>query len=65
MGRYEAAISALYDVAPEGAPGVPDLGWIDKMNKQTRVETDRLEGELKGYKNNLIKESIRASQACL
>ena len=29
------------------------------MGKQSKAETDRLELELKGYKNNLIKESIR------
>ncbi len=37
------------------------MGWIDRMTKQTKAETDRLELELKGYKNNLIKESIRVS----
>lgn len=40
---------------------VPDLAWVDKMTKQVKSETDRLEAELKGYKNNLIKESIRVS----
>ena len=59
VGRYQAAVSALYGIIPEGAPGVPDLAWIDRMNKQIKAETDRLELELKGYKNNLIKESIR------
>lgn len=34
---------------------------MDRMTKQTKGETDRLELELKGYKNNLIKESIRVS----
>ena len=42
---------------------VPDLAWVDKMTRQVKVETDRLEAELKGYKNNLIKESIRVSDA--
>ena len=42
---------------------VPDLAWVDKMTRQVTIETDRLEAELKGYKNNLIKESIRVSNA--
>jgi len=39
----------------------PDLNWVDTKQRQVKAETDRLEGELKGYKNNLIKESIRVS----
>lgn len=49
----------LRQIAPEDPDAADDLGWIDKMTKQVKVETDRLEQELKGYKNNLIKESIR------
>lgn len=36
-----------------------DQAWIEKRQKQAAAETARLEHELKGYKNNLIKESIR------
>jgi hypothetical protein len=36
---------------------------MEKKNKQNKAETTRLEHELKGYKNNLIKESIRVSSA--
>jgi COP9 signalosome complex subunit 1 len=38
---------------------VEDATWIATRNKQVKAEADRLEHELKGYKNNLIKESIR------
>ena len=38
-----------------------DSAWIEKKDKQNKAETTRLEHELKGYKNNLIKESIRVS----
>jgi COP9 signalosome complex subunit 1 len=41
-----------------------DSAWIEKKDKQNKAETTRLEHELKGYKNNLIKESIRVSFAC-
>ena len=51
VGLYQAAVSALRVS--------PDIAWIDGTNKLVKAETDRLELELKGYKNNLIKESIR------
>jgi COP9 signalosome complex subunit 1 len=35
------------------------MNWMEATTKQVKAETDRLEFELKGYKNNLIKESIR------
>lgn len=39
-----------------------DQEWIETTRQQVKAETHRLESELKGYKNNLIKESIRVSQ---
>ena len=59
VSRYEVAVATLREISPNDPDATPDLGWIDKMNKQVKAETDRLELELKGYKNNLIKESIR------
>ena len=53
------AVEALHKVSPSTAEGVPDTAWATRMSKQVAAETDRLEVELKGYKNNLIKESIR------
>lgn len=41
--------------------GTADLAWMEKKRKVNKAETIRLEHELKGYKNNLIKESIRVS----
>ena len=61
--RYETALSVLQEVAPHDPDALPDLAWIEKTRKQVKVETDRMELELKGYKNNLIKESIRARYA--
>lgn len=57
--RYERAITALADVAPNESEAKRDIAWVEHMNKVVKAETDRLEHELKGYKNNLIKESIR------
>jgi COP9 signalosome complex subunit 1 len=40
---------------------VTDTAWVEKKTREVREEHDRLEHELKSYKNNLIKESIRVS----
>lgn len=57
--RYENAVSCLREIAPNDTDATPDLDWIDRMKKQVKGATDKMELELKGYKNNLIKESIR------
>jgi len=48
-------------VAPSDPVTIKDQDWIESTSRQVRAETTRLENELKGYKNNLIKESIRVS----
>jgi COP9 signalosome complex subunit 1 len=45
--------------APNEPEAIFDQAWVDKTDKANRTETHRLEVELKGYKNNLVKESIR------
>ena len=57
--RYERAVRALADAAPNDPEATLDTNWVDRMKKSVKAETDRLEHELRGYKNNLIKESIR------
>lgn len=59
--RYLEAHSALYQIAPEDPDATRDQAWVDSTDRQNQAETARLEAELKGYKNNLIKESIRVS----
>lgn len=59
ISRYEQAVAALAEVAPHESEAIPDTKWIDHIQKVVKAETDRLEHELRGYKNNLIKESIR------
>lgn len=59
MGRYDAALNAMREIVPNEAKNLRDLSWVDKTMRQVKAESDRLETELKGYKNNLIKESIR------
>ncbi|KAI9858565.1 MAG: hypothetical protein M1813_007370 [Trichoglossum hirsutum] len=59
VSRYDAAVEALQEVAPDDPDAKLDMNWMEATTKQVKAETDRLEFELKGYKNNLIKESIR------
>lgn len=40
----------------------PDPAFVSKQAEGNRRELARLEGELRGYKNNLIRESIRMGQ---
>lgn len=48
-------------MAPEEPEAKQDQAWLKKTEQANRAEGQRLETELKGYKNNLIKESIRVS----
>ena len=65
VGRYERAVRALAEVAPNDSLAVLDNEWMSHTERVGKAETDRLDHELKGYKNNLIKESIRVSQSFL
>lgn len=56
---YSKATTLLYEISPKDSLATPDVEWVEKRNKENKRETERLEQELKGYKNNLIKESIR------
>ncbi|EME38172.1 hypothetical protein DOTSEDRAFT_57684 [Dothistroma septosporum NZE10] len=42
--------------------GREDTEWAAKKDEENRRELSRLESELRGYKNNLIRESIRMGQ---
>ncbi|KAL2870018.1 COP9 signalosome complex subunit 1 [Aspergillus lucknowensis] len=59
VSRYERAVQALAENAPNEIEAVLDREWVERLQRVVRAETDRLEHELRGYKNNLIKESIR------
>ncbi|KAG6005756.1 hypothetical protein E4U21_007707 [Claviceps maximensis] len=56
---YREAWDCLRQVAPDDPEAQQDHAWIEKTETENKAETTRLENELKGYKNNLIKESIR------
>ena len=54
-------MNALAEAAPTDGDAAPDVEWVERTRKRVKVETDKMETELKGYKNNLIKESIRVN----
>lgn len=51
----------IKETRQEDTLGTVDTDWVESKQRQVAAETERLELELKGYKNNLIKESIRVS----
>ncbi|KAF4120314.1 COP9 signalosome complex subunit 1, partial [Geosmithia morbida] len=59
VGRYKNAWQLLRLAAPNEDEANFDDDWVTNKEDANRREMARLESELKGYKNNLIKESIR------
>lgn len=57
--RYRDAWECIRIVAPQEPEAAFDEAWVATTEKSNKAEQYRLEAELKGYKNNLIKESIR------
>ncbi|KAK6331596.1 hypothetical protein TWF718_002145 [Orbilia javanica] len=56
---YRQAVQSLQIFAPNDPDSKLDEEWIEKTTREVKQKTDRLEAELKSYKNNMIKESIR------
>ncbi|KIX98801.1 uncharacterized protein Z520_05262 [Fonsecaea multimorphosa CBS 102226] len=58
--NYLEAVALLEKVSKgKNLDHLLDPAWASQQEKKNVAETARLESELKGYKNNLIKESIR------
>ncbi|KIW19974.1 hypothetical protein PV08_00549 [Exophiala spinifera] len=58
--NYHEAVALLKRVfGGQNVDSFLDPVWAAQQEKKNTAETARLENELKGYKNNLIKESIR------
>ncbi|KAG9284044.1 hypothetical protein G9A89_022818 [Geosiphon pyriformis] len=60
-GKYIIAATKLNEaLAAQGRPLYHiDNAWVETTQKRAKSAAERLEVELKNYKNNLIKESIR------
>lgn len=59
VNLYLQLVEELSSIAPQDPAALTDTTWAEKKAQETQREQDRLEHELKSYKNNLIKESIR------
>ncbi|KAF8943209.1 COP9 signalosome complex subunit 1 [Haplosporangium gracile] len=68
VARYINLVRKLNEAVKFGAPGsgtvssdllTVDKAWADNQMLKAKQQTDLLEGELKNYKRNSIKESIR------
>ncbi|KAK4237915.1 26S proteasome subunit RPN7-domain-containing protein [Achaetomium macrosporum] len=57
--RYREAVECLRVASPSEPEATFDQAWLQTQEANNQIETNRLLTELKGYKNNLIKESIR------
>lgn len=57
--QYNDAWDCIRFAAPGEPEAQKDQAWVDKTDRANRAETARLEAELKQYRHNLIKESIR------
>lgn len=56
---YLLLVEELSQIAPNDPAALTDTAWAEKKTREVQQEQDRLDHELKSYKNNLIKESIR------
>ncbi|KAH7126781.1 26S proteasome subunit RPN7-domain-containing protein [Dendryphion nanum] len=56
---YITLTDELNKIAPNESLASLDSAWVEKKKREVKEEHDRLEHELRAYKNNLIKESIR------
>jgi len=72
--RYANLVKKLNDAVKFGAPGSAnvssdllniDKAWADRQLQKAKQQTEMLEAELKNYKRNSIKESIRVIDADL
>jgi COP9 signalosome complex subunit 1 len=56
---YLSLAEDFAQIAPKDPAALIDTAWAEETTRKVQAEQDKLEHELKSYKNNLIKESIR------
>ena len=59
VGLYQEAVTHLLQQNPTLPEATLDQAWMDHAIRSSKLTVEKLEAELKNYKNNLIKESIR------
>lgn len=57
--QYRNVCEELRSLAPLDPDATLDRTWVETTEKSNAAQLRRLEKELKQYKNNLVKESIR------
>src|SRR4051794_14546700 len=55
---HRTLVDEFSQICPDDPLAKPNLEWVDKKEREVRDEGEKLEHELRSYKNNLIKESI-------
>jgi COP9 signalosome complex subunit 1 len=58
---YLELVEEFSKISPNDSLALSDMTWATRQERENKEEMDKLEHELKSYKNNLIKESIRVS----
>ena len=56
---YSSLVDEFAKLLPDDPLAQKDAEWIQNQRRKAKTQTDRLEHELRQYRNNLIKESIR------
>lgn len=61
FNKYLQTLTKMNEaLAAKHLPVVPvDTQWVETTQRAAKTQTDKLESDLKTYKNNVIKESIR------
>jgi COP9 signalosome complex subunit 1 len=59
VSLYVEAWGCIRVAAPDDPEAQKDQAWIDRVERENKIEASRLETQLKQYRHNLIKESIR------
>jgi len=56
---YGSLVDEFGKLLPDDPLAQKDAEWMQNQRRKAKTQTDRLEHELRQYRNNLIKESIR------
>lgn len=57
--RYRCAVNTLASIDPTDSDAQMDEEWVDRVMRKVVNDTEKYDAQLKSYKHNLIKESIR------
>ena len=61
VALYKETVNQLQQHNPALPEAALDQAWMDHAIRSSKLTVEKLEAELKNYKNNLIKESIRVN----